>query len=349
MNRTSAAWILLALLTGCGGSLSIPPTDQPAFHQDPSPEEFLLPSAGTATASATDHPTPGSTPAFPTATQPTTATLERKEKISLAFVGDIMLGRSLGARIGRGEGDSIFASVEGILQSADLAIGNLECALGEGGTPAPKAYTFLAPPEAAGLLGNAGFDLLSLANNHSLDYGHEVFGQTRNLLTQNGIRYVGAGSDESGSHAPAWMEIGGRRIAFLAYADVQQEYLSKFDTRTWTAGLFTPGIAWADDDTIKQDLESLEGSADLIVVLFHFGTEGMALPDKRQGQLARLAVDSGADLVIGTHPHVVQSAEQYEGVSNKSAILWITFSGGEAPAYSLMPLIIVDGIPRIGE
>lgn len=277
-----------------------------------------------------------------------------------------MLGRSLAKRIGRGEGETIFASVESVLQSADLAIGNLECALGEGGVKAAKAYTFLAPPESAPLLRIAGFDLLSLANNHSLDFGQDVFRQTGALLEENGIQFAGGGANETGAHAPVRFEIGGLRIAFLAYVDVASEYLSKFDTRSWSAGPATPGIAWADDEEIKKDLQALNGNTDVIIVLFHFGTEGLATPDKRQIQLSHLAVDYGADLIVGSHPHLVQDVEQYkdgwivyslgnfvfdgfEGQANRSGILWVTVSGEKEITYSLMALNIVEGIPRIGE
>ncbi len=284
----------------------------------------------------------------------------------MAFVGDIMLGRTLAGRIERGEGETIFASVEPVLQSADLAVGNLECALGEGGVKAPKAYTFLAPPESAALLRNAGFDLLSLANNHAMDFGPDVFRQTGELLEERGIRFVGGGANKIQAHAPVRFEIGGVRIGFLAYVDVASEYLSKFDTRSWSAGPATPGIAWADDEQIKKDLQALKPDTDVIIVLFHFGTEVSVGPDKRQIQLSRLAVDYGADVIVGSHPHLVQGVERYkdglifyslgnfvfdgfEGKANQSVILWITVSEEMKITYSLMALNIVDGIPRIGE
>jgi poly-gamma-glutamate capsule biosynthesis protein CapA/YwtB (metallophosphatase superfamily) len=186
------------------------------------------------------------------------------------------------------------------------------------------------------------------------------------LLEENDIRVVGGGSNETRARAPLRFEIGGVRIAFLAYVDVPTEYLSQFDTRIWSAGPDVPGIAWAEDEKVKRDIQSLEAETDLTIVLFHFGTEGMGTPDKRQIQLSRLAVDYGAEMVVGTHPHVVQDVEQYkdgwifyslgnfvfdafDGQANRSAILWITISGEKEITYSLMALNIIDGIPRIGE
>jgi poly-gamma-glutamate capsule biosynthesis protein CapA/YwtB (metallophosphatase superfamily) len=368
MRRRNFLCFLIFFLYGCGNS----PTDIAKYSHITDAELRVMataeqtPSIPAVTAEPTLSPTSSRTSVIQEPSVSNAPSPEPDSGVTLAFVGDIMLGRSLGARIDRGEGETIFASVEPVLQSADIAAGNLECALGSGGTKAAKAYTFLAPPGAAPLLQTAGFDLISLANNHSLDYGLEVFGQTQELLSENGIRSIGAGSDEFKARAPVWFEINGVRIAFLAYVDVAKEYSSRFDTRIWAAGPAAPGISWASDEKIKQDLKALEGDADLTVVLFHFGTEGMGVPDFRQIQLSHLAVDSGAEIIVGTHPHVVQRMEKYkdgwifyslgnfvfdefEGNSNQSVILWITVSGEKKITYSLMALSIVDGIPRIGE
>jgi poly-gamma-glutamate capsule biosynthesis protein CapA/YwtB (metallophosphatase superfamily) len=368
MTRMRFGCILLIFLWGCAspapGTFADSTNPGTASWEISTAGQTNLAPTGTREPSAAQISGATTTTNNPTATR--THEPEASSNVTLAFVGDIMLGRSLAQRIERGEGETIFASVESVLQSADFTIGNLECAIGEGGTRASKAYTFLAPPESASLLGNAGFDLLSLANNHSLDFGPEVFRQTLGLLEENDIRVVGGGSNETRARAPLRFEIGGVRIAFLAYVDVPTEYLSQFDTRIWSAGPDVPGIAWAEDEKVKRDIQSLEAETDLTIVLFHFGTEGMGTPDKRQIQLSRLAVDYGAEMVVGTHPHVVQDVEQYkdgwifyslgnfvfdafDGQANRSAILWITISGEKEITYSLMALNIIDGIPRIGE
>ncbi len=368
MIRSSIACFLLVILAGCGNSPTVNSGDPVLLETEsvnissigetvPAPGGSMIP---------TVSPTLTLAPALPSPTASLANSPTSNRNVSIAFVGDIMLGRTLAGRIERGEGGTIFASVEPVLQVADLAVGNLECALGEGGVKAAKAYTFLAPPKAVALLRGAGFDLLSLANNHSLDFGPDVFRQTGELLGENGIRFVGGGANAAQAHAPVRFEIGGLRVAFLAYVDVASEYLSKFDTRSWSAGPATPGIAWADDEEIKQDLQALKGNTDVVVVLFHYGMESVVSPSHRQIQLSRLAVDYGADVIVGTHPHVVQGVEEYQdglifyslgnfvfdgfdGSANKSAILWITISEKKEIAYSLMALNIVDGIPRIGE
>jgi poly-gamma-glutamate capsule biosynthesis protein CapA/YwtB (metallophosphatase superfamily) len=358
-------WILL--LCGCRTPAFIPPPDPPA---DTSAAPAASPPEGTGGPAVEERKTallPSAESAPPETITPApdpTAALDRSS-VSLAFVGDIMLGRSLAARIARGDGGTIFASVEPILQSADLAVGNLECALGEGGIKAPKAYAFRAPPEAAPVLREAGFDLLSLANNHSLDYGAGVLEQTMKAFDMVGIRYVGAGTDAVQAHAPVFLDRNGFRLAFLAYVDVSREY-SGFDPKIWNAGPASPGVSWAEDEKIKRDLQQLDPQADFIIVLFHFGDEGEGSASQRQILLSRLAIDSGADLIVGSHPHVLQAAEEYHsrwifyslgnfvfdefsGESNRSAILWIVLSRDDPLEYSLLLLNIVDGIPVVGE
>ena len=318
------------------------------------PDDAMGPAADFTTPDATD------TPAVPTST----ATAERTS-ISLAFAGDIMLGRSLADRILRGEGGTIFASAEPILQSADFTVGNLECAIGEGGKKAPKAYTFLAPSGSAGVLQGAGFDLLSLANNHILDYGVSVLEQTERLLDEAGIRHVGAGMDESLARAPVVVDLHGFRLAFLAYVEVPVEYYG-FDPSIWAAGPSSPGVSWAEDDKIAEDIRAADPQADFVIVLLHFGDEGVDVPNKRQRQLSRLAVDNGADLIVGSHSHMLQGSEEYNqrwifyslgnfvfdefsGKANRSAVLRVTLFRNGTLEYSLLPMTIVEGVPLTGD
>jgi poly-gamma-glutamate capsule biosynthesis protein CapA/YwtB (metallophosphatase superfamily) len=362
-----AACAVFLLLWGCrnpapGLTPGVPEGNVPygitsGAEEEPAPETTDVHPPLTKESPPTPTPTP--TVTF----SPTSSEIPSAE---LAFVGDIMLGRSLGEKIARGEGETIFASVESTLQSADLAVGNLECAVGEGGERAKKYYTFLAPPQSAPLLKKAGFGLLSLANNHSFDYGAGVFEQTVRLLDDNGIGHVGAGSDEVRAHAPAVFTVHGIRVAFLAYVEVSEEYIGGFDPKTWTAGPSAPGVAWAEDEKIRRDLQSVDPDVDFTVVLFHFGDEGAGTPNPRQIQLSRMAVEYGADLVVGSHPHVLQPMEEYgggliffslgnfvfdrfDGEANHSAILLVTLTRESPPEYSLLLLNIVDGIPRIGE
>ena len=228
--------------------------------------------------------------------------------IHVSAVGDLMLDRALGYAIANGDPSFPFSVVAPELKRADLTIGNLESALGDRGQPAAKSYTFRAPPAAADSLASAGFDLLTLANNHALDFGPEALNQAMTLLAAKGIATVGAGVDETSARKPAILERMGLRIAFLGYVDVPVE-VGGFDTREWSATESTPGLAWADLSHIDQDVAAADKEADIVIVLLHSGYEYVLPPSPAQEDAAHKAVDAGADLVIGHHAHVLQGAE----------------------------------------
>ncbi len=230
--------------------------------------------------------------------------------IQLTAVGDIMLARRLGEATEGSDLSYPFAAVQHLLGGADLTIGNLESALGDGGKPETKGYTFLAPPETVDSLSVAGFDLLSLANNHAMDYGPQTLLQAIELLTGRGIQTVGAGANAAEAYAPLYLEANGTVMAFLAFVDVPVE-VRGFDARDWQATTQRPGVAWADPDKIQSAIKAAEETADVIIVLLHSGYEYVNTPSPPQQFAARLAIDAGADLVIGHHAHVLQGIEFY--------------------------------------
>lgn len=326
-----------------------PPTTTPA---PPTASPTSVPSA-TASPSPTPEPTPPPTPSPPPA------------RVLLAAVGDVMLGRSVGARL-EAEGAAIaFAHVRDILSGADITVANLESAVGVRGTPAPKAYTFRAPPAAVEALALAGIDLVSLANNHSLDYGPESLAETRALLAERGILSPGAGPNRAVAHAPATLVHEGLTLAFLAYVTVPVEGTG-FDPATWTATTDTPGVAWLDIPTMAEEIRAARHDADLVVVLLHFGIEWQLEPSEVQREQARAAIDAGATLVVGAHPHVLQEVEAYgDGLiayslgnfvfdgfwdpANDSAILLVELTAAGIIGYEMVPVTIVDGIPLLSE
>jgi poly-gamma-glutamate capsule biosynthesis protein CapA/YwtB (metallophosphatase superfamily) len=232
--------------------------------------------------------------------------------VHLVAVGDIMLDRSLGFALEKGNIEYPFEDVSLPLQAADLTIGNLESALGDIGVPAPKRYRFRAPPESAEALATAGFDILSLANNHALDFGQEVLLQGIELLQAKGIKTAGAGKNEDEAHKPIVVESNDLKLAVLAYVDVPVEATTGFDTATWTATENSPGIAWADPQQITADVQAAQLQSDLVIVLLHSGHEYVAAPSEPQILAAKTAVDAGADLVIGHHAHILQGIEYYK-------------------------------------
>lgn len=226
------------------------------------------------------------------------------EPVSLVFVGDIMLddgpGRSIAA------GADPLAAVDTLLRAADLRIGNLECPVARGGTPLEnKIFTFRADPAALRVLAGR-FEALSVANNHSGDYGQAAFLETLAHLRDAGIQPFGGGADLAQAHEPLWIERRGVRIAVLGY--------NEFKPRRFEAGATWPGIAWSEDSHVVADIRAARAAGAHVVIPFmHWGWERETQPSDRQRALARLMIDAGADAVVGAHPHVTQGADTWHG------------------------------------
>jgi len=275
-----------------------------------------------------------------------------------------MLGRTIGQMIEDDDFEAPFLYTAELLKTADITLGNLECPLSNRGTPEAKPYAFRGPMAGGKSLAYAGFDLVSLANNHILDYGPLAMEDTLNTLTTNNILAVGAGMNEDDAYSPVFIEIDGVRLAFLAFLDVP---LLDYDYLTWEAGPKKPGIAWAHEEKIKETIQEAKTHADLVVVLFHNGYEIKKKVFPSQQKVARLAIDSGASLVIGSHPHVLQDIEEYQGglivysmgnfvfdnflfPPNYSAILSVELSPQGIQSYELIDVIVqLNGVPQIME
>jgi poly-gamma-glutamate capsule biosynthesis protein CapA/YwtB (metallophosphatase superfamily) len=226
------------------------------------------------------------------------------QQVNLTFVGDVMLDDGPG-RVVRSGRDPL-ANVAQTLSRADIAIGNLECALATSGDAiAGKPYTFRAHPRVLRVL-KGRFDALALSNNHSGDYGPQALLETMQRLEHGGIRHFGAGRNLAEAHAPLWFERRGLRIALLGY--------DEFLPRAFEAGADRPGVAWSEDDHVVGDIRAARAAgADLVIPFMHWGWEGEPQPGERQRELARRMIDAGADVVVGGHPHVTQGAEYYRG------------------------------------
>ena len=277
-----------------------------------------------------------------------------------------MLARTVGDQVLAKGPQVVFAGVRSVLDSADLLVGNLECALTNSTQPERKSYTLKAPPQAARALSLAGFDVLSQANNHAMDYGFSGLTDTQDSLRSYGILTVGAGSDAASAHAPVMLTRNGLKVAFLAYADVLPEN-SGFDARSWIATPTKPGIAWADPQTIKADVTAAKLQADLVVVLLHAGieiTDVINSLNDAQRLSAHAAIDAGASLVIGSHPHVLQQFEryhggliayslgnfvfdQYAGIANATIILRVVLDRSGVKSYDYVPVLIENGLPHL--
>ncbi len=284
--------------------------------------------------------------------------------LQLVAVGDIMLDRALGSQIVQGHVTFPFDRVAAQLQAGDITVGNIESALGDVGEPVAKSYTFQAPPAAAESLAWAGFDVVSLANNHALDYGPSALLQGIELLQAQGVAVIGAGADAAAAHRPHLTTIKGIRLAFLGYVHVPVEWRG-FVTESWTAGPQTAGVAWGVPEVIAADVAAIAPQVDHVVVVLHSGYEYQPAPSPPQVAAAEAAIGAGASLVIGHHAHILQGVAFREtgvivyGLGNfafeidgdpSTAILNVWLTSGKVLGLTLTPAVIqFGGQPRPAE
>lgn len=275
-----------------------------------------------------------------------------KKPVRLLAVGDLMLGTSVKKLI-REKGPAYpFRKYREMLTGADLTFGNLETPLSDRGTPtAGKSqeslddgtnFIFRAPPSSAEGLAEAGFDVVSLANNHMMDYGPDALRDTLEILQEAKVAGVGAGEDWEAAMQPVFLERNGQRFAFFAISDILP--LCSAATKT------TPGVAPARGRAFTKAMPKLIAAAhkkaDWVLVSVHWGVEKFTGATVRQKTLGHQLIDWGADAVIGSHTHVLGPTERYRGGvihyslgnfignpgSRKDVGLWeIRFEPGERP------------------
>lgn len=235
--------------------------------------------------------------------------------LRLLFGGDVMLGRLVREAMLRDGVDAPLDAISSLLRGADLAIANLECAItdhGERWPGEPKAFYFGAAPTAAQALRNAGIGLVSLANNHILDYGVPGLLDTLSLLDAHGIAHTGAGRDLDAALRPAIALRRGQRIGMAAFCDHQADF---------AAGLEQPGMAWLDlrdeaatIDAFARALAALRAAGvDWTILSLHWGPNMVWRPAPRHVRLAHAAIDLGWNIVFGHSAHVFHGIELYRG------------------------------------
>jgi poly-gamma-glutamate capsule biosynthesis protein CapA/YwtB (metallophosphatase superfamily) len=294
-------------------------------------------------------------------------------RLTVVAGGDIMPVQAVAAVVDREGADSLFAHVGDPLRAADIAFANLEAPLTRRGAPSRgkepedlesgRDYLFRGSPAVAGALGRAGFDVVSLANNHAMDYGAVGLMDTIAVLTRAGVRAVGAGPTLDEARRPVIIERRGVRVAVLAYSDV----IPRLSVATAAA----PGVAparglWSTrsaEDEIADGIRSARGHADNVIVSVHWGTESQTMPDCRQITLGRRMLDAGATVVLGHHPHVLQPvvsrdrrllayslgnlvASPRGQLARETALLTITLDRRGVAAWGAAPLLVHDGRPR---
>lgn len=290
---------------------------------------------------------------------------------TLTVVGDVMLARGVDTQIGKYGLNWPFELVADRTRAGDVTFANLEAPLGTTGTPLPrKLIWFRGRPESVTTLPKAGIDVVTLANNHILDYDTPNFLETLDLLDKNGIRHVGGGRTLSDARDPVIVEVNGVRIAFLAYSNFADifwdwNYRRRFTATDATPGQpAIPGVAPIRLDMIREDIAAARQQADIVAVAYHWGTEYVNVPAPEMVALAHASVDAGADLVLGFHPHAVQGFERYKGkfiayslgnfvmdqkrdITRESMILEFLVQKDGVHAVGVVPVMIDDFRPHL--
>ena len=221
--------------------------------------------------------------------------------VTLAFAGDVhFTGRT--ARL-LSDPATAFGPIAALLKSADFTAVNLETAVTSGGTPQPKTYHFRTVPAAFTALRDGGVDLVTMANNHVLDYGQAGLADTLAAAKAARFPYVGIGTDAAAAWAPYVTTVKGTRIAVVGVSQVAELASS------WVATDSRPGEANAID--LGRTLEAVRAARRLtpnVIVFMHWGTEGEACPDPNQLSLARQLAAAGASIIIGAHAHMLQGS-----------------------------------------
>lgn len=229
------------------------------------------------------------------------------QPITLAFAGDTLFDWSVRNTIQAKGADYPFQYVKKDIEGADFAVVNLETAVTTRTEKDPvQIYNFKSDPSALAGIKNAGFDLVSLANNHALDYKLPGLIDTMEYLKEYKIPFIGAGNDESEAYDAHEVMIHGKKIKIIA--------ASRFlPSGNWYAGENKPGIANAyQQEKVIHAIKDEAVAADYLFVFIHWGVEKNNLPEEWQRRFARDMIDAGADGIIGSHPHVLQGFEYYQ-------------------------------------
>jgi poly-gamma-glutamate synthesis protein (capsule biosynthesis protein) len=230
------------------------------------------------------------------------------EEVSLIAVGDISYSRGVERIVERQKDINYpFWEIGEYLRGADLVFGNLEAPITEGAKIPDFSMLFRSNPGTEQALRQAGFSILSLANNHTPNFGEKGLVDTFGYLARAGIKYAGAGKDEKEAYQPVYIEKKGMKFAFLAYNDTDVVPAS------YEASQNLAGTAFKRINKMTEAVKEAKKNSDITIVSMHAGDEYTSKPNESQIKFARAAIDAGADLVIGHHPHVVQTMGKYKG------------------------------------
>jgi len=282
-------------------------------------------------------------------------------RVAVTLVGDVILGRTVHTIMTRqNDFAAPFRLVADELKWADLTIADLECTLSDNITPPTDPYTFSFMTYTKGVEGLqlAGIDGVSQANNHSMNFGVQGMHDTLAALDKVDIPYFGIGPDLATARRPLVLEAKGLRIAWLGYDGITGD--------TYGATPTSPGTSPLVADYVAADVAAAAGTADIVIPFIHWGVEYTLVPTAQQRAIARQAIDAGASMVVGSHPHWVQGIEIYQGrpilyslanfvfdqdwslETKQGLILHLFFSGPRLAGLRLVPVLIENFYrPRI--
>jgi poly-gamma-glutamate synthesis protein (capsule biosynthesis protein) len=301
--------------------------------------------------------TPTVTAAAPTAAPP--AASPTPSAVTIAFGGDVHFEGVLASRL-RQDPASALGPIARNLSAADLAMVNVETAITDRGTPAPKQYVFRAPAAAFTALRSAGVDVATMANNHGMDYGQVGLLDSLTAAKEAAFPLVGVGDSSATAFAPYVATVRGQRIALLGATQV-------LDTEVipdWTAAPHHPGLASAKDPAaLLAAVRAARAQADTVIVYLHWGRELAQCPSSDQKRLAEQLVAAGADAIVGSHAHVLQGAgwlgsayvafglgnfafyASGSGPTTNTGVLTLTVQGRSVIHADWTPARIAGGVP----
>lgn len=280
----------------------------------------------------------------------------------LTAVGDVMLDQLTRQRLRDFDVNYPFARIKHITGSGNLNFANLEAPISDRGVPMDKTYVFRAPSYSVEALNIAGFNLVSLANNHILDYGVEAMLDTMAILAENGIDYIGAGANAKAARQGVMLDIDGVQVAVLAYtrAAPSRQYPS------WAATEDKPGtVFYYDEERMIEALARARADADVVIISMHWGNEYTYQVNAEQKRIGHLLIDAGADLILGHHSHTPQGIEFYNGkpivysmgnfvfypftidICNDAFILKARIGLGGVEEMRLVPVLVGDSQPYV--
>jgi poly-gamma-glutamate synthesis protein (capsule biosynthesis protein) len=278
------------------------------------------------------------------------------EPVTLQFGGDVHFAGAAAAALNG------FGPIVPELSAADLTMVNLETAITDGGDPADKEFTFRAPAQAFTALRGSGVDVVTMANNHAMDYGVTGLRDTLSAAQAANFPVVGIGADETAAFQPYKVTVRGQRIAIIGATRVLDDNLAA----AWTAGPGKPGLASAKDMTrLLAAVRAARADADTVVVDLHWGVETHSCPGADQTGIVPELVDAGADIVVGSHAHVLEGGGWHPsgafvdyglgnfvfyssgmGANTQSGILRLTVQGRAVTQARWLPARISGGLPR---